>query len=91
MVSPSVLEDAIETYNEYRSPMATAELADYAAETFVVRFAGPFCRMCCDYDYFEDLIYELAALGEDPSSIDVSEITYEGNEQFVVEFSVAVA
>jgi hypothetical protein len=86
MVSPIVLDEAIVTYNKYRSPMATAELVDYAEDTFVIRFEGPFCQMCCDYDYFEDLIYELDALGEDLSSIDISEINYEGNEQFIVEF-----
>lgn len=91
MVPFAVLEEAIATYNEYRSPMATAELVDYAAETFVVRFEGPFCRMCCDYDYFEDLIYELATLGEDPASITITEITYEGNERFVVEFAITGA
>ncbi|AFK21185.1 hypothetical protein E6P09_15255 (plasmid) [Haloferax mediterranei ATCC 33500] len=88
MVSAATLDEAIETYNEYRSPMATAELIDYAADTFVVEFEGPFCRMCCDYDYFEDLIYELAALGEEPSTIDISEISYEGTERFVVRFCI---
>lgn len=88
MVSPALLKEAIATYNEYRSPMATAELVDYAEETFVVRFEGPFCRMCCDYDYFEDLIYELATLDEDPSAIDISEISYQGNERFAVAFCI---
>lgn len=85
MVSPTVPGEAIATCNEYRNPMATAELTDYAENTFVIRFEGPFCRMCYDYDYFEDLIYELDDLGEDLSSIDISEINYEENERFVVE------
>ncbi|GAA0196907.1 hypothetical protein ACFFQF_32610 [Haladaptatus pallidirubidus] len=88
MVSFTILNEAIATYNEYRSPMATAELVSYAEDAFTVRFKGPFCRMCCDYDYFEDLIYELDDLGEDPSLIDINEITYEENEKFVVEFSI---
>ena len=91
MVSSDILERAIETYNEYRSPMATAELLEAGSDTFVVRFEGPFCRMCCDYDYFEDVIYELAEYGEDPASIEVAEISYEGDETFVVEFAVSTA
>lgn len=91
MVSPAVLEEAIETYNEYRSPMATAELVAYAEETCTVRFEGPFCRMSCDYDYFEDLIHEVDALGGDPSSIDVREIDYLGDERYRVEFGLSSA
>lgn len=87
MVSIAALEDAISVYNEYRSPMATAELAAFSEDWFVVRFAGPFCRSCCDYDYFEDLIYELGALGVDESSVVIAAIDYEGDETFRVEFA----
>ena len=88
MVSPVVLEEAIVTYNEYRSPMATAELLDHADGAFTVRFEGPFCRMCCDYDYYEDLIYELDALGEDIAAIVIRNITHEEGKRFVVEYTV---
>ncbi len=87
MVSSSVLTEAIETYNEYRSPMATAALVESDADSFVVRFEGPFCRMCCDYDYVEDLIYELEAFGLDASSVAVVDIRYTGNETYLVEFA----
>lgn len=87
MVSSAILEDAIATYNRYRSPMATAELLEARLDAFVVRFTGPFCRTCCDYDYFEDLIYELDEYGEDPTTIAVAEIEYAGDETFVVEFA----
>ncbi|MDQ2049928.1 hypothetical protein RBH26_05470 [Natronolimnohabitans sp. A-GB9] len=87
MVTAATLEEAITAYNEYRSPMATASLADAVKHSFAVRFEGPFCRMCCDYDYFEDLIYELSEVGVDITPIEVTEITYEGDETYLVEFS----
>lgn len=87
MVSSTALTDAIRTYNEYRSPMANASLVDSTAETFTVRFEGPFCRMCCDYDYFEDLVYELLAVGVDIHPIEIADITYDGDERFVVQYS----
>lgn len=89
MVSADTLDAAVGTYNAYRRPMVVATVADHDSRSFAVRFAGPFCRMCCDYDYFEDLVYELAALGEDPAAIDVAAVTYEGDERFLVEFSTA--
>lgn len=87
MVASGRLEDAIAAYNEYHSPMATAELATIRDDGFVVRFEGPFCRMCCDYDYFEDLIYELPDHGIDESTVDIATIDYEGEESFRVEYA----
>ena len=87
MIPTDRLEAAIGTYNEYHSPMATADLVD-AGEGFTVRFHGPFCRMCCDYDYFEDYIYELDEYGVDPGRVDVTAIEYEGDETFRVEYAV---
>lgn len=86
MVSRTVVDEALETYNEYRGSMATAELLEHAEDRFAVEFEGPFCRMCCDYDYFEDLIYELDDLGEDVASIAIDDISYEGEEAFRVEY-----
>lgn len=68
--------------------MATAEIVGVAPDAFTVRFEGPFCRMCCDYDYFEDLQYELARFDVDADSIAIASIEYVGDETFVVEFSV---
>lgn len=87
MISSDTLERAIETYNEYRSPMATADLLEADRETFLVRFEGPFCRMCCDYDYFEDLRYELDEYGVDPETLEVADIEYVGEETFAVTFA----
>ena len=87
MVSRVTIGEAIETYNEYRGSMATAELLEHAGDRFTVEFEGPFCRMCCDYDYFEDLSYELQAIDEDIASITITAISYEGGETFRVEYS----
>lgn len=86
MVSRPVLEAAIATYNDYHSPMATAELREISETGFAVRFEGPFCRMCCDYDYFEDLIYELPDYGVDPDTVEVRDVAYEPEERFLVRF-----
>jgi len=54
-------EDALRTFNKYRSPEVVAELTSLEQDgrRFVVRFTGSFCRTCGFYDYFEDLIYDL--------------------------------
>ena len=88
MVSASLLHEAIGIYNDYRSPMATAELTSHEESVFRVRFDGPFCRMCCDYDYFEDLIYELDDLGTDAETVSITEIESVGPEAFVVDYRV---
>lgn len=44
------LEEAISTYNRYRSPMAEASLEGVDELGFTARKYGPFCRVCCDYD-----------------------------------------
>lgn len=86
-VREEVLSAAIETYNEYRGSMATATLVDRTVEGFRVRFEGPFCRMCCDYDYFEDLLYELDDCGVDIDPVTIDSIDQTGPETFVVEFA----
>lgn len=83
-----VLNEVIETYNEYRNPMATAELVTRGGSWFRVRFEGPFCTTCCRDDYFEDLIYELDELGVDISPVSVTAIEQTGLETFVVDFAV---
>lgn len=87
MVSAESLAEAVDVYNEYRSPMATVAVLYRTEDAFTVRFEGPFCRMCCDYDYFEDLIYELEAVGEDVRSIEVADITDDGAETVVVAYT----
>ncbi|MBO3803690.1 MAG: hypothetical protein JTT11_07480 [Candidatus Brockarchaeota archaeon] len=53
------VSEAIERYNRYRSPEATAKLVEAKEGGFTVDFSGPFCGSCGAYDYFEDLVYEL--------------------------------
>lgn len=86
-VSGEVLSAAIETYNEYRGSMATATLLDRNRDGFRVRFAGPFCRMCCDYDYYEDLLYELKEYDVNIDPFTIESIDQTGAETFVVEFT----
>ena len=88
-MEPSDLDRTIERYNEYRSPMATAELVERTGGGFRVRFRGPFCTTCCRDDYFEDLIYELAEFGYDPASVTATDVERTGPETFVVAFAVS--
>jgi len=55
------IEDAIKTYNKFRSPEVTAELLeiDNRNRTITVIFKGTFCRTCGFYDYFEDFAYDM--------------------------------
>jgi hypothetical protein len=53
---------AIEVYNKYRSPEATAKLVEAEKDGFIVEFKGPFCQSCGVNEYFEDLIYDLEAI-----------------------------
>ncbi|MFU8869452.1 hypothetical protein [Natronococcus sp.] len=67
--------------------MATATVVGSTDDSFTVQFEGPFCRMCCDYDYFEDLRYELTEYGVAVDAIKIADITYRGDETFLVEFA----
>jgi hypothetical protein len=50
---------AIEVYNRYRSPEATAKLVGVEKDGFIIQFEGPFCQSCGVNDYSEDFICEL--------------------------------
>ena len=50
---------AVEAYNRFRSPEATAKLVEVGKDELVVDFEGSFCKTCGAYDYLEDFIYEL--------------------------------
>lgn len=50
---------AIESYNHFRSPEATAKLVKMDKDELIVDFEGSFCRTCGTYDWLEDFIYEL--------------------------------
>ncbi len=57
------LKKAIEIYNRYRSPEATARLLEVRGQELVVEFEGPFCDTCGVVDWLEDLVYEAENLG----------------------------
>ena len=50
---------AIEVYNRYRSPEATAKLVGTEKDGFIIEFEGSFCKSCGVIEYFEDFIYDL--------------------------------
>lgn len=82
------LRTAVETYNEYRSPMATAIVLNAGDREFRVRFEGPFHRSCCRDDYVDDLRYELDAVGVPADAIDVRLLERTGLDAFVATFAV---
>jgi hypothetical protein len=59
------IEEAVESFNRYRSPQATAQLVKMEGNAFTVLFTGSFCLSCGVEDYFDDLRYEFDDLHED--------------------------
>jgi predicted Zn-ribbon and HTH transcriptional regulator len=55
------IENAVRTYNRFRSPEVTTEIAGIEKDNreFTLLFKGSFCRTCGFHDYFEDFVYEL--------------------------------
>ncbi|HDQ05622.1 MAG TPA: hypothetical protein ENN36_02725 [Candidatus Bathyarchaeota archaeon] len=85
-LNDSVLR-AIEVYNRYRSPEATAKLVGIQKDCFIIEFKGPFCESCGVNDYFEDFIYELENISED-FSVEVKATEPAGPQSFRVQYSV---
>lgn len=78
---------AIEVYNKYRSPEATAKLVGMEKDGFIIEFKGPFCQSCGVNDYFEDFIHEL----EDISGafrVEVKATELAGPQSFRVRYGV---
>ena len=76
---------AIEVYNKYRSPEATAKLVGIKKDGFIIDFKGSFCQSCGVNDYFEDFIHEL----EDISgafSVEVKATEPSGPQSFRVRY-----
>ncbi len=57
--------EAINIYNRYRSPEATAELLEYSDGCIKVVFHGSFCNTCGVRDWVEDFKYVLEDIGID--------------------------
>lgn len=82
-----ILESAIDSYRRYHGAEAYPEIhsVDEESGLFSVIFRGPFCRSCGLYDYFEDLVYELKALGIDARILDYEELE---DGSFLVRYAI---
>lgn len=78
---------AIEGYNRYRSPEATAKLVGVEKDGFVIEFEGAFCLSCGVRDYFEDFIYELEDLNRNFRA-EIKETEQTGSQSFKVHYVV---
>lgn len=78
---------AIEVYNRYRSPEATAKLVGVEKDGFVIEFEGAFCLSCGVRDYFEDFIYELEDLNRNFRA-EIKETKQTGSQSFRVHYVV---
>lgn len=78
------IKRAVEEYNRYRSPEATATLVGLEGERFLIEFRGPFCLSCGVYDYFEDLIYELKRWT--PAKFKIARIEERADGSFIVAY-----
>ena len=68
---------AVEKFNTYRSPEATAEVVEIKEREALVKFFGIFCVSCGVFDYFEDL-----AIEADAEILDYEE----GDDGFLVKY-----
>jgi hypothetical protein len=78
---------AIEVYNRYRSPEATAKLIGMEKDGFIIEFEGPFCQSCGVNDYFEDFIHELEDMSRS-LRVEVKETEPAGPQSFRVRYAV---
>ncbi len=78
---------AIEVYNRYRSPEATAKLVGMEKDSFVIEFEGAFCLGCGVRDYFEDFICELEDLSRN-FRVKIKETKQAGPQSFRVQYVV---
>lgn len=78
---------AIEVYNRYRSPEATAKLVRMEKDGFIIEFEGPFCLSCGVRDYFEDFIHELEDISKS-FRVEVKETESAGPQSFRVQYVV---
>ncbi|MDD3494147.1 MAG: hypothetical protein PHU95_00470 [Candidatus Thermoplasmatota archaeon] len=62
-MDPMAVQAAVETYNRYRSPEATAVLLQARPASLEVLFTGSLCHTCGCQDYLEDLVVFLEEQG----------------------------
>ena len=78
---------AIEVYNKYRSPEATAKLVEVEKDGFIIDFKGSFCMSCGVRDYFEDFIYELETINK-KFKLELAETKPTGPQSFRVRYRI---
>jgi hypothetical protein len=78
---------AIEVYNMYRSPEATAKLVAVEKDGFVIDFEGEFCNSCGVRDYFEDFICELETISKQFRA-ELAETKPTGSQSFRVQYQL---
>jgi hypothetical protein len=78
---------AIEVYNRYRSPEATAKLIVVKKDGFVIDFEGSFCTSCGVRDYFEDFIYEMQTITKQ-FKVELAETTPTSPQSFRVRYQI---
>ncbi len=78
---------AIEVYNRYRSPVATAKLVRIDKDRIVIDFDGSFCTSCGLRDYFEDFIYELETINKQ-LMVELAETKPTGSQCFRVQYRI---
>ena len=73
------VKEAVERYNMYRSPEATAELLEVRGDAVIIKFSGPRLVTCGTTDYVEDFIYELVNISGLEAAIESVEFDEEGS------------
>ncbi len=83
-VLKAVLERAIEEYNRYRAPEASASLFSIEGEEVTVLFEGSFRFTCGFYDYIDDFKLILEDLGINVQLLSVEETSWGAIARFAV-------
>ena len=78
---------AIEVYNRYRCPEATAKLVEVEKDSFIIDFEGSFCMSCGVMDYFDDFIYELETINK-KLKLELTETKPTGPQSFRVRYRI---
>ena len=75
---------AIEKYNKYHSPEATAKFVKSSKNFTIIEFSGPFCRSCGVSDWFDDFKVELEKKRVRVNILDIKE----KNDSYLVKFNL---
>ncbi len=70
----SIISRAIDSFNTFRAPEATARVLEVSDDVLKVEFTGSLCRTCGFYDYFEDFRLILRDEGLDSQLVEIREL-----------------